>query len=167
MKTTQAISQAISSPVATLPRAAGTYTLLMELRPGRRLLVGRMGDHDFASGYYLYVGSAHGPGGLRARIARHIKAAWRAARHWHLDYLLPHCALKEVWWTSNPAPLECRWAGLLALLGSPQPPRFGASDCRCPGHLLLLAQGLDPLDAFNHLRAETPGDVRRLILPLE
>jgi len=37
-------------------------------------------------GVYLYVGSARGFGGLKARVARHLRAVKKV--HWHVDYLL-------------------------------------------------------------------------------
>jgi len=49
----------------------GTYALLLKLDKQERITVGRLGTFDFPAGYYLYVGSALGPGGLQARLARH------------------------------------------------------------------------------------------------
>jgi Uri superfamily endonuclease len=39
-------------------------------------------------GYYLYLGSALGLGGLRTRIADRQKPSLRP--HWHFDYLRAH-----------------------------------------------------------------------------
>ncbi len=38
-------------------------------------------------GFYIYVGSACGPGGLRARISRHL-CGKRKRLHWHIDRIL-------------------------------------------------------------------------------
>ena len=45
----------------------------------------RFGKLTLAAGQYAYVGSAHGPGGLRARVGRHLRA--EKPLHWHIDYL--------------------------------------------------------------------------------
>jgi Uri superfamily endonuclease len=53
----------------------GTYALLLKLDKQERITVGRLGTFGFPAGYYLYVGSALGPGGLRARLARHRRGS--------------------------------------------------------------------------------------------
>ena len=55
-----------------LPAMSGTYALLLRLDAAVQLAVGRLGDFTFPEGDYVYVGSARGPGGLRARVRRHI-----------------------------------------------------------------------------------------------
>ena len=107
------------------------------------LTVGRLGAFEFSPGSYVYVGSALGPGGLRARVARHLRAEKRP--HWHVDALTAIAPVSEVWWAISPDRMECEWARALANLpGVTIPiPRFGASDCRCPGHLLAIGQGVD------------------------
>jgi Uri superfamily endonuclease len=121
-----------------LPASAGTYVLVMRLSAPATIAVGRLGVFDMPGGYYLYVGSAHGAGGLRARVGRHLRAAKRL--HWHVDYLAAHAQIVEVWMRASPERLECRWAAALAGLdgGSIPVPRFGASDCTCPAHLFRL-----------------------------
>jgi Uri superfamily endonuclease len=53
----------------------GTYALLLKLDKQERITIGKLGTFDFPAGYYLYVGSALGPGGLRARLARHRRGS--------------------------------------------------------------------------------------------
>jgi Uri superfamily endonuclease len=36
-------------------------------------------------GRYIYAGSAYGPGGLKARVSRHMRRAKRS--QWHIDQL--------------------------------------------------------------------------------
>jgi hypothetical protein len=48
--------------------------------------VGRLGKLGFDTGIYAYVGSALGPGGVAARLSRHIAGARKD--RWHIDYLL-------------------------------------------------------------------------------
>ena len=69
-----------------LPEAKGTYILLVSLNQAKRLEIGRLGAFDLVPGFYAYVGSAHGAGGLRARIQHHLEST--AEPHWHIDYLL-------------------------------------------------------------------------------
>ncbi len=53
----------------------GTYALLLKLDRWERITVGKLGTFDFPAGYYLYVGSALGPGGLQARLAHHQRGS--------------------------------------------------------------------------------------------
>jgi Uri superfamily endonuclease len=121
-----------------LPNAPGTYALLLELPRATRLSIGRLGTFSLARGFYLYLGSAHGPGGLRARVLRH----WRSTKreHWHIDYLRRIAVPVRVWYSTDPRADECRWARVL--LGAPNTsvpvPRFGASDCTCAAHLVAV-----------------------------
>jgi Uri superfamily endonuclease len=123
---------------AGLPAAPGTYLLLLDLPMPTRLAVGRLGTFDFPAGRYAYTGSARGPGGLRARVGRHLRAEKRL--HWHVDYLSARASIVEVWYAESTARLECLWAARLsALPGASQPiDSFGSSDCGCRSHLIRL-----------------------------
>jgi Uri superfamily endonuclease len=118
----------------------GTYLLGMWLDENVRLAVGRLGRFAFPSGYYVYAGSARGPGGLSARLARHRRQEKRF--HWHVDYLLARARLVEIWTTVSDQRLECAWVqAMMGLTAAQVPiPRFGASDCRCPAHLVYFPQ---------------------------
>lgn len=117
----------------------GTYLLFCWLdRPLARVRIGRLGQYDLAPGCYLYIGSAFGPGGLRARLAHHQRRE-KPRPHWHFDYLRPFLDIQEVWAISAGARhMEQEWcASLLATgLWSVPIPGFGASDSACPAHLL-------------------------------
>lgn len=121
-----------------LPAEPGTYILLMRVDAPLALTPGRLGEVVLAAGLYAYVGSAHGPGGLRARVGRHLRVEKRP--HWHVDALTARAPVVEVWASASVERLECRWAAALAALpGAEGPiPGFGASDCGCPTHLLRL-----------------------------
>ena len=118
----------------------GTYALIMASIEFRCLSVGRLGSMALRPGWYVYVGSAFGPGGVRARLAHHRKLATKP--HWHIDHLRPHTVLQRAWYTFDPARREHEWAGvLLQLPGAEVPlPGFGSSDCRCPSHLVRLGR---------------------------
>jgi Uri superfamily endonuclease len=127
------------------PALPGSYALHLTL-PERlsALAVGRLGVFDFPAGEYIYLGSAHGPGGLHARLAHHARPAVNP--HWHLDYLRQKACLAGAWFAPARLPLECAWSqALLDLPGAGLPaPGFGAADCRhgCPAHLVSFLHGL-------------------------
>ena len=80
-----------------LPEAKGTYVLIALVTRMKRLEIGGLGACDIVPGYYAYVGSAFGAGGLRARIGHHLEST--AGPHWHIDYLLGVAEPVEVWYT--------------------------------------------------------------------
>lgn len=128
-------------PALALPREKGSYALLLQLDQTMWLQIGRLGRWPFAAGYYLYLGSALGPGGLAARLRRHLSPTERP--FWHIDYLRRQTVVTAVWVQEGPARLECTWATLAAQWpGATIPvPRFGASDCRCAAHLVYSSSG--------------------------
>lgn len=104
-----------------------------------RLTVGRLGPFAFPAGWYAYVGSACGPGGLRGRLAHHLGPLRRP--HWHIDYLRAVAPVETIWLSAGDAAQEHAWAASLAQMPGAAivAPRFGASDCRCPAHLFHFA----------------------------
>ncbi|HWQ15348.1 MAG TPA: GIY-YIG nuclease family protein [Roseiflexaceae bacterium] len=115
----------------------GTYLLILRLDHEAALRVGRLGQFTFAAGFYLYVGSAFGPGGLPARLSYHQQRA-RPHPHWHIDYLRPHARLIEAWAIGCGASIERGLVDTLAALPELSVParRFGASDSDRRSHLL-------------------------------
>ncbi len=120
--------------------AKGSYVLVLALKRPLTLSVGRLGAFDFPAGTYTYTGSALGAGGLAARLAHHRRLS--LSPRWHIDYLRLHAHLCEVWSLASEERLECAWAqALLRLPGARMiAPRFGASDCRCPAHLIYFSE---------------------------
>jgi Uri superfamily endonuclease len=115
----------------------GTYLLVLNLATDlQQLSIGRLGVFDFAAGYYLYVGSAFGSGGLAARLAYHQRCE-KAHPHWHIDYLRPYLRLIEAWTVGSAEPIECFWCSKLAQMSGLQTPiqKFGSSDTNCHSHL--------------------------------
>ena len=112
--------------------------MVLELDQDMVITVGRLGRFSFPAGGYVYVGSALGSGGLTARLRRHRRSAKKF--HWHVDYFLAQARLKDVFADESGQRLECAWAHtLLSLPGARVPAaRFGASDCRCPSHLIYV-----------------------------
>lgn len=119
---------------------SGTYALILVSTEARCLRVGRLGSLALRLGWYVYVGSAFGPGGVGARLSHHRR---RAARpHWHIDHLRLHTQLERAWYTHDPVRREHQWAQVMQRLpGAEMPVRgFGASDCACASHLVHFAR---------------------------
>lgn len=155
---TNPASSSLSQP---LPKVPGTYALFLHLPESRQLPVGGLGELFFPAGEYVYLGSAFGPGGLRARLGRHLRGD--GTPHWHIDYLRKlaqasgHCYVIADQEVQRPPKLsqgpgreklECRWSQALAALtaASIPAPGFGASDCtsRCPAHLVAFLKEIAP-----------------------
>jgi len=118
----------------------GTYLVLARLAKATTIQVGRLAKGTFPAGWYLYVGSAMGPGGVRARLARHGRQEKRL--HWHIDYLLAHCVPAASWYVASTERLECAWARALVQLDAAHIPMpgFGSSDCHCASHLFYFSR---------------------------
>jgi Uri superfamily endonuclease len=116
----------------------GTYALILSCASNASIQVGRLGTMQLQRGYYVYMGSALGPGGLRARIAHHQKLSTRP--HWHIDYLRAHTRLRSVWLWYDGRRHEHEWARAMQKAQDATIPLmgFGASDCSCLSHLYFL-----------------------------
>lgn len=112
------------------PPAPGAYALWLRLDAPLRAKAGRR-HATLAAGDYLYCGSAQGPGGLRARLARHLRP--RKSAHWHIDQLT--AVGRPLGAFVRPGGSECALNAALAAFPVPLP-GFGSSDCpRCASHL--------------------------------
>jgi Uri superfamily endonuclease len=129
-------------------RSKGTYVLILFLRKAVRLQIGKLGCFDFKRGYYAYVGSAFGPGGLPARLKHHSSTSARP--HWHIDYLRRAAILKDIWISAEADRCEHAWAEKLSALEAGQCPikGFGSSDCRCFSHLIYF-KGKPPSEVIS------------------
>jgi Uri superfamily endonuclease len=129
---------------------------MLRCRRAGAVVVGSLGSMSLEPAVYLYVGSAFGPGGLAARLARH--ASRRKVERWHIDYLRPRTSLVCVWF--SPSHLEHDWAArALALPTAWIPlPRFGASDCSCPGHLIRFPDSDASLRSIGDILAASKAD---------
>ena len=75
-----------------LPLSSGTYALLLVLHQSVQLRIGALGEYYFSAGWYVYVGSALlGPGGLAARVGRHIGVEGSIL----LAHRLPHAVCRN------------------------------------------------------------------------
>ena len=123
-----------------LPASRGVYVLLLYVARPQPLMISRLGQYSLPVGHYFYVGSAHGAGGLRARVGRHLRSG--GAWHWHIDYLRAVSKVQAVFYTVTDRMLECAWSQALAQLPRAfiPVPHFGSSDCRsgCAAHLVAF-----------------------------
>jgi Uri superfamily endonuclease len=119
---------------------AGTYILVCQSRQAGFVVAGGLGRLSISEGYFLYVGSALGPGGLRARLAHHMRPALKP--HWHIDYLRTVAPLRQIWFCYGQERREHDWASALhELPGASVPfPGFGSSDCGCESHLFFFEE---------------------------
>jgi Uri superfamily endonuclease len=143
------------SPLDALPAHPGSYVLLLHVAHSRTLAVGRLEGVYFPAGFYAYAGSARGPGGLRARVGRHLRGDGRV--RWHIDYLRAVAEVRAGYYLITDRSLECEWSQALAALPNARIPvvGFGASDCRagCRAHLIQFPQDFD-LAVIQHTLAK-------------
>jgi sugar fermentation stimulation protein A len=123
------------------------YFAAFRLPEPRTIEVGAFGIFEFDPGDYVYVGRASR--GLDARLARHQRRDDKTLR-WHVDYVRDRAR----WLRAHvvDAGGECELADRIAALpGASRPIEgFGASDCRCDGHLIRL-------DDLRAVRVDLPG----------
>jgi len=126
----------------------GVYCLVFENR-SCVIEIGKKGTFSFPEGFYIYVGSALGSGGMK-RVKRHIELSLKKDKNprWHVDYLhlnssfrlsFAVCAI-----TSDR--LECE---LAHRLGGDSVPGFGCTDCSCKSHLFYRKK--NPLQEINEV----------------
>ena len=130
--------------------APGTYALILHSSLSADIQIGRWGYLRVEPGYYVYIGSAFGPGGVRARVSRHFRKAKRS--YWHIDYLRemidPVCA----WCSYAPFRLEHQWAQTLGQMADISCIKgFGCSDCSCDGHLFAMSTAPDSAKVFTSI----------------
>ncbi len=128
-----------------LPSTGGTYVLWLHLKKGRQIDVGRLGAIHFKRGWYAYVGSAFGPGGLAARLGRHLLK--EKTLRWHIDYLRAIAQPRKIWLSTDSEPAEHDWAGKISQAKGAPIMGFGCSDCRCASHLFYFNRYPDQLQS--------------------
>jgi Uri superfamily endonuclease len=122
---------------AEAPALPGAYLLLVTLPAPLLIALPGRPEATLHPGLYLYAGSARGPGGLRARLARHLRAD--KTPHWHIDRVTLAGTARGAW--IFPGGDECVLIAALEHLPVPLP-GFGSTDCRhCASHLLAWPAG--------------------------
>lgn len=122
---------------SALPRVRGAYVLVIELMGDVAVRLPGRPEATLLAGRYLYCGSARGPGGIAARVARHMRRD-KTVR-WHVDRLTTAGRVLGSW--VFPEGDECALAARLSALPVPIP-GFGSSDCHaCVSHLFSWPEG--------------------------
>ena len=143
----------------------GNYILVLKINKNVLVALPRFGKIELSAGIYFYCGSAHGNGGIRSRVKRHLKN--NATKVWHIDHIKSYMQVSEIWFQIDAANRECQFSQFLVNQKFSQIPiiGFGASDCksRCGSHLIMFPKSTD-LDVlyqefrkiFNELHRSIP-----------
>jgi len=112
--------------------------LLLHLPANTTLTFPNLGTFDLPAGYYAYVGSAFGPGGLPAEFKRYLAPG--DAPRTPIDHLRQVAALEEIWFSAGEESRQHVWADLLLAIpgGMNLIDGFGADDCDCDSHLVYF-----------------------------
>jgi histidyl-tRNA synthetase len=114
------------------PSLPGAYVMAIELADTVVVMLSGRSSIALPAGRYLYCGSAKGPGGLKARLSRHVRRG-KSVR-WHVDQLTERGLVIGSW--IFPGGDECRLVQMCSHLPMPIV-GFGSSDCAtCRSHLL-------------------------------
>jgi Uri superfamily endonuclease len=121
----------------------GSYVLILENEEACDIKVGNLGVLKFERGFYAYIGSMFGPGGLEARIRRYFVGG---RKHWHIDYILDHMEIVKVFVSPDKD-----YESIIANIGVKRfnyVKRFGCSDKKNDiSHLLYFRERVE-VNAF-------------------
>lgn len=124
----------------TISPDSGSYLLLIELSTPLSVQIGKR-EAGLPAGLYVYAGSARGPGGLKGRLGRHLRADGR--KRWHIDQITARADRRAGFAFRTVS--ECDLTRRLLESGDFTAPveGFGSSDCRnCPSHLVQFRTAL-------------------------
>ncbi|WFO74540.1 GIY-YIG nuclease family protein [Desulfurococcaceae archaeon MEX13E-LK6-19] len=132
------------STIDDIPAEKGVYVLVIKVVEDTSINVGKLGSFVFGKGYYAYVGSAMGPGGLKARIKRHISKVKKL--RWHIDYLTSNNYTEItaiIYSTTSVNGMESRIAKILEEKLAPSIKGFGSTDTNDYTHLFKCISDLN------------------------
>ena len=123
-----------------MPVSTGTYALVLEAHSHEVIVIGRLGEMTVVPGYYIYVGSAFGSGGLKARLSHHCRISSKP--HWHMDYLRKVCNIRKIWFTGDDEARESCWVAIFSGMSGVMQPLsgFGATDSKHETHLFRVSE---------------------------
>jgi Uri superfamily endonuclease len=123
-------------------KGKGSYILIIHLPEANNIIVGRLGEIHFASGWYAYVGSAMR--GFETRLPHHLRKMKKL--HWHIDYLLEFGSIQKIITFESQTSMECGIAREIAnkFIGIRD---FGCGDCHCRSHL-YFSKSLHRLESY-------------------
>lgn len=116
----------------------GTYALILSLDKAIQIEIGKLGSYKFKTGFYVYVGSAFGNGGLQSRLTYHLNISKNP--HWHIDYFRKYSKIKRIWFSQKDARMEHEWANIFLIMSDKNIKinKFGSSDCLCDSHFFYF-----------------------------
>jgi len=138
----------------------GIYVLVVRVFNDAVVRVGRLGNIQFKSGYYLYVGS--GQINVEKRVSRYFSKIKNP--RWHIDHILVSgIALAEKAVILNLSKrYECKISRFIESMGGEAINGFGSSDCNCRSHFYRHANPAVVLkrilDFYNHKLIDFPTD---------
>lgn len=124
--------------VAEMEHWKGAYVLAIHLPSAAEISI-KQTNSTLESGWFTYAGSANGPGGVRARLARHFRPAKKL--HWHVDQLTTKA--DQIFALAIQHGSECAIIDVLMQTKAMHFPidGFGSSDCStCRSHLMSLSK---------------------------
>jgi len=131
----------------------GTYIVVLRSHQAKTIQIGKLASFDIKKGYYVYIGSAFGPGGVIARLKHHAKVSKKP--HWHLDYLRAEMEFHQAHAEFSNERNECEWASQIAKNEIAIEPLkgFGSSDCNCSTHLFYFSSQAKVKRAIGGIRS--------------
>ena len=115
---------------------SGVYIAVFYMPTNQSIQIGRLGRFYFLKGIYFYAGSAQR--NLSARLDRHSRK--NKTLHWHIDYLSVKTKMLGAIMIPGQRKHECEIAQELGKMFELVVAGFGASDCRCAGHLFYAPE---------------------------
>jgi Uri superfamily endonuclease len=97
---------------------------------------------------------------------RHLRSANKKRTYWHIDTLIAAGQALEIWWHTAAERMECEWAATAARHAHSRPPCFGASDCRCKGHLLHFTDTYMTTQARDEIQQRLNGTIHTVRVSL-
>lgn len=124
--------------IAFTPDLKGTYILFMFLRDRIDVKI-RDRKVTINTGYYVYIGSAFGAGGLTSRLHRHLRK--KKKRYWHIDQITTSefCEIQSIGIIID-RKIECEVSEKISKIDFIESINgFGNSDCNsCQSHFYKL-----------------------------
>ncbi len=141
----------------------GTYIVVLKSDQAKTIRIGKLAQLNIQKGYYAYIGSAFGPGGVIARLKHHYKVSHRP--HWHLDYLRAETEFYEAYAEYSSEKKECEWASLISKSEMVSEPLkgFGSSDCQCSTHLFYFTSYVKMVSVIQGISGIQKVDVATLL----
>lgn len=112
----------------------GVYLVFLKLREQKDIEIGALGQINFESGTYVYVGSAMNS--VEKRLERHFSEVENL--HWHIDYLTEEAETFDYFILPETSEYEQWFAEKISEIHEPVLD-FGSSDSSKDSHLFKIS----------------------------